>query len=453
MIFAKRAAMRRILSIIFIQVLVLSAGCSSKTWLMPTPNLYARGMEDPFPNVPPELQNNHAEVLYLTDRKPEKPTENSPNYGYKRSRSVAFGVSDVEFGEHLSWDQLNKASRTSERDERIPVRVCSTKELVRFPDTPRILIVKPPFQPKSTTATSQPTSAATTLQAELDVGMQQAYAELSARLAKTDDKEVFVFVHGYNNSFNDSIMTIAQLWHFMGRRGVPIAYSWPAGHTGLLRGYTYDRESSEFTVYHFKEMIRAIANCPDVKKVNIICHSRGTGVVMSGLAELHMEIGGSGRSTRDVLKLGTVVMAAPDIDMDVMIQRAVTVRLGLVPERMAVYISTKDKALSLSNWLFGGATRFGSVRSSMFTPDELEALRASTTVQIVDARVSNTGSFGHDYFHSNPAVSSDLILLMRYLRAPGAENGRPLGSDKSGFWIIDDKYPTATTRPISDSGS
>ena len=115
-------------------------------------------------------------------------------------------------------------------------------------------------------------------------------------------------------------------------------------------------------------------------------------------------------------------MAAPDIDLDVLVQRAVTVRLGLVPERMSVYISSKDKALSLSNWLFGGTTRFGSIRSDMFSKDELEMLREAKSVQIIDSRVSNTGSFGHDYFHSNPAVSSDLILLMRYRRAPGAEN-------------------------------
>jgi hypothetical protein len=30
---------------------------------MPTPNLYARGDMDPFPDVLPELQHNRAEVL------------------------------------------------------------------------------------------------------------------------------------------------------------------------------------------------------------------------------------------------------------------------------------------------------------------------------------------------------------------------------------------------------
>ena len=61
---------------------------------MPTPNLYADGGVDPFPDVPPALQNNKAEVLYVTDRAPEQgSTPEAPAYGHKRSRSVAFGVS------------------------------------------------------------------------------------------------------------------------------------------------------------------------------------------------------------------------------------------------------------------------------------------------------------------------------------------------------------------------
>jgi len=279
---------------------------------------------------------------------------------------------------------------------------------------------------------------------ELDFDYRVALQALSTRLALTPVKDVYVFVHGYNNSFYDSVTTIAGLWHFLGRQGVPVAYSWPAGHGGLLRGYTYDRESGEFTVYHLKTMLRIIAACPDVHRVHVIAHSRGTDVALSALRELRLEIGGSRRTgaqeTRDALKLGTLVLAAPDLDLDVVIQRMVTARLGRLPERSAMYICSKDEALTLSNWLFGGALRLGKLRSDVFTPQELEELRKMKNVQIIDAQVSKAGSFGHDYFHSNPAVSSDLILLMRYELLPGAEHGRPLTGTASGFWKITDRY-------------
>ncbi|HEY7090665.1 MAG TPA: alpha/beta hydrolase [Tepidisphaeraceae bacterium] len=433
--------MKYLLTTILLAACLLVMGCESGTQLMPTPNLYTQSGVDPFPDVPPALQNNRVEVLYLTDRKPEKPEPGNPHYGFERSRSVAFGVSEVEFGKDVSWEQIAAASRTSKRAVDLPIQIVKTTELIRFPETPKILLSKTPVGIPA----PAPTTAAIQIQEALGEDVRHANEELSARLAKTPDKDVYLFVHGYNNTFEDSVSTIAQLWHFLGRHGVPIAYSWPAGHGGLLRGYTYDRESSEFTVYHLKQMIRAIAECPDVKKLHIICHSRGTGVVVSALAELYLEISGSGRSTREVLKLGSLVLAAPDIDLDVLIQRAVTIRLGQIPEHTTVYICAKDQALGISNWLFGGTTRFGRVRADMFGPDELALLRESKTVQIVDCHIADPGPYGHSYFHSNPAVSSDLILLMRYGLLPGPQ--RPLQTEPSGFWILDDKYPGPITPP------
>src|SRR5829696_3947465 len=98
-------------------VAMLVGGCAGgPPQLMPTPNIYSSGERDPFPDVPPELRNNHAEVLYITDRALEPgSTPDNPVYGYKRSRSVAFGVCDVQCGKDVSWGDLVKASRTAER--------------------------------------------------------------------------------------------------------------------------------------------------------------------------------------------------------------------------------------------------------------------------------------------------------------------------------------------------
>src|SRR5688572_2989472 len=74
-----------------------SWGCAKPPQLMPTPNVYARGDVDPFLDAPPELQNDRAEVLYVTDRAMEpSATVSARKYGYGRSRSVAFGISQVQ---------------------------------------------------------------------------------------------------------------------------------------------------------------------------------------------------------------------------------------------------------------------------------------------------------------------------------------------------------------------
>jgi esterase/lipase superfamily enzyme len=427
---------------LWVLVLIMTAlpalsGCGGAPDLMPTPNLYRDHQKDPFADVAEPLQNNKVEVLYLTDRRPENKSAEYREYGYKRSRSVAFGISHVEFGKDVSWEDLKKASRTGKRDVKLPVAVTRTEELGRFPPTPRTLVELP----TPAEAATQPSTMPATIAVEIDTAKEAASALLARELAKTPVKDVYIFVHGYNNTFYDGVMTIAQLWHFMGRQGVPISYSWPAGSKGLLRGYTYDRESSEFTVFHLKEMLRFVAAHPDVQRIHVIAHSRGTDVAASALRELHLEIRGSGKSTRDELKLNTLILAAPDLDIDVVIQRLVTARIGRVPDRFALYVCAEDEALGISNWLFSGIQRLGKIRSNIFTPQELVALRNSKSVQIVDARVSNPGASGHSYFYSNPAVSSDLILLLRYGLAPGPDNGRPLRVARDGFWVIDDKYP------------
>jgi esterase/lipase superfamily enzyme len=432
-------------SVIGVALVFAIGGCSSTPKLMPTPNLYADGLRDPFPDVPPELQNNKVEVLYLTDRKPEK--ESTPDhviYGFGRSRSIAMGVSTLEIGKDVSWSELNAASRTNKRKVKLPLTVVQTRELVRFPPTPKMLIELP----TPTERTTRPAATTpSTLRSEVEAATEQCKAELSARLAKTPVKDVYVFVHGYDNKFDDAIETIGQLWHFLGRQGVPVAYTWPAGRGGLLRGYTYDRESSEFTVYHLKEMLRVIASCPDVHKIHIISHSRGTDVAVSALRELHLEFTGAGKNTREELKLKTLILAAPDLDVEVVIQRMVTVHLGRVPEQCAIYVCSKDEALGISNWLFGGSSRLGKIRGDMFSASELEDLRRVKSVQLIDARISDPGPYGHSYFHENAAVSSDLILLVRYGLYPSPE--RPLNADPKGFWYLTDDYPKYARVPTT----
>src|SRR4051794_26255823 len=103
---------RRTIPWFFLPLVVGVAGCASPWELMPTPNLYAKSKTDPFAEVPAALASNRVDVLYLTDREPENDNAGDRHYGYKRSRSVAFGVSQVELGEKVSWEELVKASRT-----------------------------------------------------------------------------------------------------------------------------------------------------------------------------------------------------------------------------------------------------------------------------------------------------------------------------------------------------
>ena len=100
-------------------------------------------------------------------------------------------------------------------------------------------------------------------------------------------------------------------------------------------------------------------------------------------------------------------------DVNIVLGELWTHRIGQACEHTVIYIHRADKALSLSNWLTGGAQRLGDVDLKLFDPKEIAGLRGSQRTQFIEARVSNPGSMGHDYYHANPSVSSDLILLIR----------------------------------------
>ena len=98
-------------------------------------------------------------------------------------------------------------------------------------------------------------------------------------------------------------------------------YTWPAGRSGLLKGYTYDRESGEFTIYHLKQFIRILASTPALARIHMIAHSRGTDIAASALRELFIEAKAAGIDPQKKFKIANLVLVAPDLDLDVVIQR------------------------------------------------------------------------------------------------------------------------------------
>ena len=209
-----------------------------------------------------------------------------------------------------------------------------------------------------------------------------------------------------------------------------------------MRGYNADRESGEFTIFHFKQFLRTVASCPEVETVNIIAHSRGTDVALTSLRELHLLLQGQGKDTAEALKLRQVVVAAPDIDFEVFQQRFGQERVFNATEYFTLYLSETDRALGLATWLFDSVKRVGKVDESDLTAGQQEALMAVSTMSVVQDRMKRNDLLGHSYFIMDPAINSDLILLLRDGLRPGAENGRPLKRDGGGFWILSDPdYP------------
>lgn len=409
--------------------LVFASGCTGARLMMPTPHLYSDGNAALFGELAPELSQTRAEFIYVTDRAPETDADGKLQYGFHRSDSIAVGSAVVDLGANLTWAQLVQASVTQHRTDSVPLKLVSINEFVRLPPTPI------PYTIIDGKVVDDPA-----VMAELVAGRTRIRQEMERRLALTPRKDVFLYVHGYRNTFADAVFAMAELWHFFGREGLPILYTWPAGYPGLF-GYTYDRESSEFTVFHLKQVIRWISAHPEVKNIHLIAHSRGTDVAVTAIRELFLAARGAGINVRQRFKLANVVLAAPDLDISVVSQRIVAERLGLDVGQTTLYASPQDRAIGLAERLFASPRgRLGKLDMSELTEQEVKSVQANTkNISIVNFRGDSEG-YGHSYFRTNPEVSSDLILLLRYGYKPGS-SGRPLEPIGPSFWRIPPGYP------------
>lgn len=407
----------------------LLIGCQGPA-LPRAPTLYSQNAQAAFADVPPARRTTEIEILYATDRSVEHTDDGEIAYGSRRSPSLAFGRAVVHLGREMTWDELVEASLNSR--PRVPISVGRVEEIVRLPST------MTPLVRINHELVDDPAVVQSYLKS-----VEVVHAELARRMRETDRHDVFLFVHGVHNGFHAPLRRMAQLWHFLGRPGVPVVYTWPAkAKGGPLRGYMYDRESSEFTIAHCRQLLEILASSPEVERIHILAHSRGTDVVVTTLRELHLLRGGDPKTTRGDLKLGQLILAAPDIDWEVAQQRLRPDRVHLVPERLTIYATPEDKAIGLASWLFSSLRRLGQLTGEMLTEKQRQVMVAhDVPVDFIDVNVRKKGSFGHSYFIDNPSVFSDVILILRDERPPGAEHGRPLIKRDDGFWELRDGYP------------
>lgn len=213
-------------------------------------------------------------------------------------------------------------------------------------------------------------------------------AQLDTALAKrpADEREIFIFVHGYNNNFADSVFRAAQITHDYNVRAVSLHYAWPSA--GSLPLYVYDRDSTVVGRGGLAETIE-IAAQTKARRIILVGHSMGAYVVMEALRELSQT--GRGRYLK---RLSGVVLAAPDIDVDAF--QSQVRDIGELPHPFIVVVSRRDRALSISRRIAGGHPRVGSGSDI--------ALLREKDIAVLDA--SNLDGGNHSVFASSPTLIS-----------------------------------------------
>lgn len=415
---------RRCIHLLHLFVIVVIAGCSSPHKLANTPHVYAAGNTFPADAIAPVHASTSPSLFYVTDR---QPSQTEADYASERSPSMAFGMATVSYGDDLLWEELIRVSGSYDRSQDVLLTVRNVTELVRFPETPL------PFE------------VASGGRIELLPAPQSAYANairsthevLARRLEESKARDVILYVHGFNTDFHESVLNLADIWHFTGRHGVPIIFSWPAANDGLF-AYFKDRESGEFSIYHLKETIRILASVPTLRSIHLVAHSRGADITTTALRELVIEARAAGKNPYDTLKIENLIMAAPDLDFGVVRQRLIAEKFGPAFGQISVYTNPDDGALRLSQSLMAGL-RFGRLSSDDMSDIDKKIFKRVKNVNFINVEGINS-YLGHGHYRSHPGVLSDIAITIRDRLRPG-DPRRPLRHEQVNFWTLPESYP------------
>ncbi|GGE46322.1 esterase [Agaricicola taiwanensis] len=243
-------------------------------------------------------------------------------------------------------------------------------------------------------------------------------------------RRVLLFVHGYNNVFEAAVYRFAQIIHDSGAEAVPVLFTWPS--RGKLLAYTYDRESTNYSRDAFEETLQALARDPQVDEISILSHSMGNWLTLEGLRQMAI------RDGHVAPKIKNVMLAAPDVDVDVF--RTQIAEMGKTRPRFTLFVSRDDRALAFSRRVWGSTARLGAIDPEQ-EPYKTELERSGIAVLDL-TKVKAGDSLHHGKFAESPEV---VKLIGSRLLA-----GQDISDENIG---LGDKIIEATTGAAASVGS
>lgn len=186
---------------------------------------------------------------------------------------------------------------------------------------------------------------------------KQFVAQINQQLAQrpAGHRNVLLFIHGYNTLFPEGLFRLAQVSQDAGSNGVPVYFSWAS--RGELSGYVYDQNSATVARDGLEHVLRLLAQS-NAEHINILAHSMGNWVTVEAFRNIRMTGGfPNGKS-----KMGMIVLASPDIDVDVF--RSQMQRIGVPKKPFLIVLSRDDRALALSRLVAGNEARLGDYKNA-----------------------------------------------------------------------------------------
>ncbi len=256
---------------------------------------------------------------------------------------------------------------------------------------------------------------------------EQLLMLVKERLAssKAFKDHAFVFVHGFNTSFDAGLYRTAQIAYDMKFDGAPFVYSWPSG--GKVASYTYDRGSAEQAEPHLTEFLKLVIKESGAKSISLIAHSMGNELLLRVLEQMRSA------APKDVV-ISQVILAAPDVDRDKFDN--IARQIASFSKGVTLYAASNDRALNYSARFWGGVPRAGDVPASgpLIVPG----------IDTIDVTAVSTDGLGlnHSGYAENKTLLNDIALLIQTGERPPDKRIpilKRIDTDAGAYW----RYPPA----------
>jgi esterase/lipase superfamily enzyme len=243
---------------------------------------------------------------------------------------------------------------------------------------------------------------------------------LRQQVTTSPSKDVFIFVHGFNNTFEDAARRAAQLAYDLDFDGTPVLYSWPS--QGSTTAYSVDEAAVGISGRKLADFLEDIVAASGAQHVHILAHSMGNRALIEALQTL------LAKRAPDQRKhiFGQIVFTAPDVDRDYFMDAIG--QLSGSADRVTLYASNNDYALRTSQFLHG-APRAGTAGDVIVRLPGLDSIDMSSVP---------ADRLGHAYFAANAGAIFDIFRLLWRGDPPPQRcgmSGRQSGGNLS-IWVF-----------------
>ncbi|HEU4818824.1 alpha/beta hydrolase [Janthinobacterium sp.] len=243
------------------------------------------------------------------------------------------------------------------------------------------------------------------------------FAALKTQIRASAGKSAFIFIHGYNVTFEDAARRTGQMAYDLGFDGAPVFYSWPS--RGEVASYTIDENNIEWSTPHITAFLADFLASTEAAQVYLVGHSMGNRGLARAVADL------LAAQPQLAQKITEIILSAPDIDAAIF-KHDIAPQLAHARNPVTLYASSQDLALVASKAVHG-YPRAGDSGAGMLIV---------AGVETIDATGVDTSFMKHSYFAEKRSALSDMFYLIRNQARADQRFLDPVDTPAGRYWTF-----------------